>query len=51
MKDINVKREVLDKQIDDEINHAEQEINILRNSATDKINKIANVELYDDFTT
>jgi F-type H+-transporting ATPase subunit b len=41
LKDINAKREVLDKQIDDEIIKAEQEINILRENAPDKINKIA----------
>ena len=41
LKDINAKREVLDKQIDDEIVKAEQEIKILRESAPDKINKIA----------
>jgi len=41
LKDINSKKEVLDKQIDDEINKAEQEIKILQNGASDKINKIA----------
>ena len=41
LKDINVKKEVLDKQIDEEISGAEDEINTLRNSAPDKINKIA----------
>ena len=41
LKDINAKREVLDKQIDDEIVKAEEEINTLRESAPDKINKIA----------
>ena len=41
LKDINAKREVLDKQIDDEINKAEEEIKTLRKSAPDKINKIA----------
>ena len=41
LKDINAKREVLDKQIDDEISKAEKEIKILRNNAPDKINKIA----------
>jgi F-type H+-transporting ATPase subunit b len=41
LKDINAKREVLDKQIDDEIIKAEQEIKILRQNAPDKINKIA----------
>ena len=41
LKDINAKREVLDKQIDDEIFKAEEEIKILRENAPDKINKIA----------
>jgi len=41
LKDINAKRELLDKQIDDEINKAEEEIKTLRKSAPDKINKIA----------
>ena len=41
LKDINTKREVLDKQVDDEINEAEQEIKLLRDGAHDKINKIA----------
>ena len=41
LKDINAKREVLDKQIDDEIVKAEEEIKTLRKSAPDKINKIA----------
>ena len=41
LKDINVKKEVLEKQIDDEISKAEIEINVLRNSAPDKISKIA----------
>ena len=41
LKDINAKKEVLDKQIDEEISKAEEEIKILRNSAPDKINKIA----------
>ena len=41
LKDINAKREVLDKQIDDEIIKAEQEIKILKENAPDKINKIA----------
>ena len=35
------KKEVLDQQIDDEINKAEKEIEVLRVSAPDKINKIA----------
>ena len=41
LRDINAKKEVLDKQIDDEIRKAEQEIKSLRDSAPDKINKIA----------
>jgi len=41
LKDIMAKKEVLDRQIDDEINKAEKEIEVLRVSAPDKINKIA----------
>ncbi len=41
LKDINAKREVLDKQIDEEISKAEEEINTLRKSAPEKINSIA----------
>mgnify|MGYP001181637199 CR=1 FL=1 len=41
LKDINVKKEILDKQIDEEINNAEKEIEMLRKSASGKINKIA----------
>ena len=41
LKDINSKREVLDKQIDEEIAEAEKEILALRKSAPNKINKIA----------
>jgi F-type H+-transporting ATPase subunit b len=41
LKDINAKKEVLDSQIDEEIGKAEEEIKTLRNSAPDKINKIA----------
>ena len=41
LKDIGAKKEVLDKQIDDEIVKAEQEIKAFQNSAPDKINKIA----------
>ena len=41
LKDINAKREVLDKQIDEEIFKAEKEIKTLRENAPDKINKIA----------
>ena len=41
LKDIASKREVLDKQIDEEIADAEKEIQTLRKSAPDKIKKIA----------
>tara|TARA_S200000501_G_scaffold296568_1_gene282715 strand:- start:514 stop:1104 length:591 start_codon:yes stop_codon:yes gene_type:complete len=41
IKDINLKREILEKQIDDEIKKAEQEIIALKKSAPKKINKIA----------
>ena len=41
LKDINAKKEVLNKQIDQEVEKAEQEIQSLRNSAPEKINKIA----------
>ena len=41
LKNINLKRETLDKQIDDEIKKAEKEIEILIKSAPEKINKIA----------
>ena len=41
LKDISDKKDVLDKQIDDEIGKAEQEIKELQKSAPDKINKIA----------
>ena len=41
IKDINSKKEILDKQIDDEISIAEQEIEALRKVAAEKINKIA----------
>ena len=41
LKDINSKKEVLDNQIDDEIKKAEQEIELLRKGALEKINKIA----------
>ena len=40
-KDINAKKEILDKQIDDEIKKAEQEIETLKKSTPEKINKIA----------
>ena len=41
LKDINSKKEALDKQIDEEIKKAEEEIEILKKSAPGKINKIA----------
>ena len=41
LKDINSKKEVLDKQIDEEIAKAEKEIKSLQSGAADKINKIA----------
>tara|TARA_B100001057_G_C22735039_1_gene905462 strand:- start:481 stop:1071 length:591 start_codon:yes stop_codon:yes gene_type:complete len=41
LKDINSKKEVLDNQIDVEIKKAEQEIELLRKGALEKINKIA----------
>jgi F-type H+-transporting ATPase subunit b len=41
LKDIGAKKDVLDKQIDDEIGKAEQEIKELQKGAADKINKIA----------
>jgi len=41
LKDLNAKKEFLDKQIDDEISKVEKEINILRNNAPEKISKIA----------
>jgi F-type H+-transporting ATPase subunit b len=40
LKDINSKKEVLDKQLDNEIVKAEQEIKVLQSGAKDKINKI-----------
>ena len=41
IKDINSKKEALDKQLDEEIRKAEQEIALLKKSAPEKINKIA----------
>jgi F-type H+-transporting ATPase subunit b len=41
IKNINFKKETLDKQIDDEIKKAEVEIDTLRQSAPENINKIA----------
>jgi F-type H+-transporting ATPase subunit b len=41
LKDISAKKDVLDKQIDNEISKAEEEIKELQKGAADKINKIA----------
>ena len=41
LKDINSKKETLDNQIDQEIEKAEQEIDVLKKNAPEKINKIA----------
>jgi len=41
LRDINSKKDLLNKQIDEEVAKAEQEINALRKSAPDKINLIA----------
>ena len=41
IKEINAKKESLDKQIDEEIKKVEQEINLLRKGASEKIKKIA----------
>ena len=41
IKDINFKKETLEKQIDEEIKKAEQEIEVLRKNAPEKISKIA----------
>ena len=41
LKDINIKKDLLEKQIDDEIKKVEEEINKLRLEAPTKINKIA----------
>ena len=41
LRDINSKKETLDKQIDEEIKKAEQEIDVLKKSAPEKINKIS----------
>ena len=41
IKDINSKKETLDKIIDEEVKKAEEEINLLKKSAPEKINKIA----------
>ena len=41
IKDINTKRDMLDKQIDEEISKVEEEIKILHKNAPDKISRIA----------
>jgi len=41
LKDINAKKEILDKQIDGEVSNAENEIEKLKKIAPEKINKIA----------
>ena len=41
LKEINAKRETIEKQIDEEIEKAEQEIKVLKKSAPEKINRIA----------
>ena len=41
LKNINSKRDALDKQIDEEIKKAEKEISLLKKTAPEKINKIA----------
>ena len=41
LKDINSKKETLDKQIDEEIKKSEEEIDVLKRNAPEKINKIA----------
>jgi len=41
LKDINSKREILDKQVDREVQKAEDEIDALKKAAPEKINKIA----------
>ena len=41
LKDINSKKETLDNQIDEEIKKAEQEIDVLKKNAPEKISKIA----------
>ena len=42
IKDIGSKKKTLDEQIDEEIKKAEQEIEVLKKTAPEKINKIAN---------
>ncbi len=41
IKDINLKKETLDKQIDEEIKKAEQEIKLFKKKAPERINQIA----------
>ena len=41
LKEISAKKEALDKQIDEEIKKVEKEINLLKEGASEKINKIA----------
>ena len=41
LKDINFKKETLEKQIDEEIKKSEEEIEVLKKNAPEKINKIA----------
>ena len=47
IKDINIKKEALDKQIAEEIKTVEQEINQLKETSPEKINKIA-IEISSD---
>ena len=47
IKDINIKKEALDKQIDEEIKKVEKEINRLKETSPEKINKIA-IEISSD---
>ncbi len=47
LKDINAKKEALDKQIDDEVKKVEEEISKLKRVAPERINKIA-VEISSD---
>ena len=41
LKDINVKKETLDKELDEEVDKAESEIKNFRDNAPEKIKKIA----------
>ena len=47
IRDINIKKEALDKQIDEEIKKVEKEINQLKETSPEKINKIA-IEISSD---